>query len=192
MVYLHNEDALRLLHQTEDNGSEVNEDVFNIKDENGIKFYAEEVELDQNGFTSIKSEPEYAVTVPDSADKPVKPSSGGLTDQNVIGHVDQVQTENSIYLYLHDIGKVKILTSKEEKHLGSKLEDLRTLNSIKKLYAQGHGRNSSPVDLIIYLLRHLVFKKPLFDDIHQYLGIKSGESFIINNTGHDAIDRDGR
>jgi len=63
-------------------------------------------------------------------------------------------------MYLHEIGKVSLLTAKDEKVLASKLEEAKYLAKIEVLLSQQHVRYSPTVSTAIYLLRHLLTAWP--------------------------------
>jgi RNA polymerase primary sigma factor len=101
-----------------------------------------------------------------------------LPDSGKAKAAEQTNVDDPVALYLHEIGLVKLLTSKEEKSLGIKLEDARYIDSIIKLYDQQNGTNPSAVNIVIYLLRYLLMAKPLFQYIFNYLGMKPETKFI--------------
>jgi RNA polymerase primary sigma factor len=81
-------------------------------------------------------------------------------------------------MYLHEIGKVSLLTASDEKALASKIEEAKYLEKIEELYFQRHGEYPSPVDTVIYLLRHLLASQPLIPILTKRLKLAATDSFI--------------
>jgi RNA polymerase primary sigma factor len=86
--------------------------------------------------------------------------------------------DDPVRMYLHEIGKVSLLTAKDEKALASKIEEAKYLERIEENYFQGHDTYPSSVRIVIYLLHHLVAAKQLVDTIAKERGIPTTKSFI--------------
>jgi RNA polymerase primary sigma factor len=69
--------------------------------------------------------------------------------------------DDPVLMYLHEIGKVSLLTAKDEKLLASKLEEAKYLAKIEGLRPEQDGRYSPAVTTTIYLLRHLLAARPI-------------------------------
>jgi len=69
--------------------------------------------------------------------------------------------DDPVLMYLHEIGRVSLLTAKDEKVLASKLEEAKYLTKIETLRAEQHIKYSQAVDTTIYLLRHLLATWPV-------------------------------
>src|SRR4030043_1682433 len=97
-----------------------------------------------------------------------------------IEHVEHEAIDDPVRMYLHEIGKVSLLTADDEKALASKIEEANYLENIEELYFQRHGEYPSTVDTVIYLLCHLLASKPLIDILAKRLKLTSADSFIQN------------
>ncbi len=95
-----------------------------------------------------------------------------------IEHVEHEAIDDPVRMYLHEIGKVPLLTAEDEKALASKIEEAKYLEKIEELYFQRHGEYPSAVDIVIYLLRHLLAAQSLIDILSKRLGLNETESFI--------------
>lgn len=95
-----------------------------------------------------------------------------------IEHVEHEAIDDPVRMYLHEIGKVPLLTAEDEKALASKIEEAKYLEKIEELYFQRHGEYPSTVDVVIYLLRHLLAAQPLIDILSKRLKLTETESFI--------------
>ena len=66
---------------------------------------------------------------------------------------EQETTEDPVRLYLHEIGKVRLLTAKDERILAKKVEMAKRLREIKRDYFQEHDESPSAVEILIALLK---------------------------------------
>ena len=86
--------------------------------------------------------------------------------------------DDPILMYLHEIGKVSLLTASDEKVLASKLEEAKYLKKIEGIRFQHYGRYPLAVSTIIYLLRHLLAARPIVDILVKRFKIAAKDSFI--------------
>ena len=93
-------------------------------------------------------------------------------------HVEHEAIDDPVRMYLHEIGKVSLLTANDEKVLASKIEEAKYLEKIEELYLQRHGEYPSTVDIVIYLLRHLLASQSLINILVKKLKLTATNSFI--------------
>jgi len=94
-------------------------------------------------------------------------------------------------MYLHEIGKIPLLTANDEKTLAGKIEEAKYLEKIEGVYFQYYGKYPSTVDTVIYLLRHLLAARPTVGIITKQLKLNAKASFIQRIRDpklHSAID----
>jgi RNA polymerase primary sigma factor len=99
--------------------------------------------------------------------------------------------DDPVHVYLREIGKVQLLTAEDEKILASKLEEVKYLRKIEELYYQEFNSYPTSTDVTIYLIRHLLTSKDLFEQTITFLGIDPHSSFISkisNEKLQDAIN----
>jgi len=99
--------------------------------------------------------------------------------------------DDPIHMYLREIGKVSLLTAKEEQFLASKIEEAKYLKRIESLYLENGERVSPETDAMLYVLRHLIANRHIIDTITQRLGLIHSESFtrtICNAKLRAAVD----
>ncbi len=100
-----------------------------------------------------------------------------------LGSVDVADHEvidDPVHVYLREIGKVQLLTAKDEKILASKLEEVKYLSKIEELHFQKYNIYPATEDIIIYLLRHLLSLQPILDTLAEKLGIAPETIFLKN------------
>jgi RNA polymerase primary sigma factor len=85
--------------------------------------------------------------------------------------------DDPIHLYLREIGKVALLTAKEERSLAGKVEDGRYLTRLEKFYTANPEQYDREVSVILASLRKLVSAYPVVLALYKNLGIQCGSNF---------------
>ena len=89
---------------------------------------------------------------------------------------DHEAIDDPVRMYLHEIGKVSLLTAADEKALASRIEEARYLEKIEELYFQRHDEYPSPVHMIVYLIRHLLAAQPIVRSFAERLQLAATDS----------------
>jgi RNA polymerase primary sigma factor len=167
----------------------INDDTLNSEEALGIGSKVDSTTLAHGTWSSLREdETEEEVVEPDliwkddSADledelaektekeaKPVPSPEVGPLEQPV---------DDPVLMYLHEIGKVSLLTAKDEKVLASKLEEAKYLAKIEDISSRQDGKYSTSVRTTIYLLRHLLAARPVVNIIARRFKITKADSFI--------------
>ena len=136
-----------------------------------------EEDITDQAFTGEDEEPEEDLTVESMSE------TDSALSQREKEQGDQEMIDDPVYAYLRDIGKVRLITAKEEKELAGKLEEARYLKKIEELYFREYSVNPSPESIIIFLLRHLLATQSFIAILVERLGLPPENSFIrtINN-----------
>jgi len=75
------------------------------------------------------------------------------------GHGEPVETQeivdDPVRMYLHEIGRVHLLTAANEKLLAKKIEQGEHLRSIKRSWLKQYGRQPKATDIIVVILQNL-------------------------------------
>jgi RNA polymerase primary sigma factor len=79
--------------------------------------------------------------------------------------------------YLHEIGKEKLLSSREEKVLARKIELARFLKTIKKTYLLENGTTPSAADIALLVREGIVKAAPVIRPLREELGLPDASSF---------------
>jgi RNA polymerase primary sigma factor len=92
--------------------------------------------------------------------------------------------DDPVRMYLHEIGKVPLLTAEDEKALAKKIEKGKRINEIRQDYLQSHGKPPSTTEIILTMLRELEQASPIIKSLQGQLDITPTSSFIetISNT----------
>jgi len=91
---------------------------------------------------------------------------------------DQEVVDDPVRMYLHEIGRVHLLTADEEKDLARKMEEGRRIKEIKQVYLQQHGRDPSATEIIITILQELSQASAIFHLLQEQLQLTPATSFL--------------
>jgi RNA polymerase primary sigma factor len=86
-------------------------------------------------------------------------------------------TDDPVRIYLHEIGRVHLLTAEDEKNLAKRMEENKYLNQIKAEYAQKNNRQPSPSEIIVNILLHLGSAAPLVALLREHLKLSKATGF---------------
>jgi len=99
--------------------------------------------------------------------------------------------EDPVRIYLHEIGKVPLLTANDEKVLAKKMEMDRHIREIKQDHLQRYGRFPSATEIIITMLKKLSQASPIIHLLQEQSDLTPTVSFIetiFNDKLRDCID----
>jgi RNA polymerase primary sigma factor len=122
-----------------------------------------------------------------------KPESApDMEIETPLEHVgDQEVVDDPVRMYLHEIGRVSLLTAAEEKDLARKMEEGRRIRQIKQDYLEENEVEPSATDILLSILHELAQASPVINLLQQHLGLPTEATFlekIYNNKMRDSID----
>jgi len=109
-----------------------------------------------------------------------EPEEKLLTDAELELALEQAQVgvDDPVRMYLHEIGKVGLLTAQKEKNLASRIEKGRYLEYIEREGLPNVGGPPSAVDITNYLLREIVGLTPLGEALVRELKLPETTDFV--------------
>jgi len=105
--------------------------------------------------------------------------------------VGATEVDDPVRMYLHEIGRVHLLTVKDEKVLAKKVESGKRVNTIKQFCFRATGRQPSAVDIMLVVLRDIGYSARIIRLTEKNLGIEPTAGFndaISNERLCAAID----
>jgi len=158
--------------------------------------------------------------IPDVADGPLGPAQENATEEttepgsdwNEVGDADMGKEglsagpaekdipseqmeepevmDDSVRMYLHEIGRIPLLTAEQEVSLARQREEGRWVTGIKQTWLKKYNRFPSATEIILTIVNDLGQSAPLIDLIYQKLDLNSSSIFmgsVTNTTFREAI-----
>jgi RNA polymerase primary sigma factor len=94
-------------------------------------------------------------------------------------------------MYLHEIGRVPLLTGEDEKALAKRMEEGRRISELKQDWLKKNGRLPKASEIVLTVLNELAQEERTIHVIQKELGLRTKSSFIktINNKEYrESID----
>jgi len=132
----------------------------------------EELPTDEK-LNELKSPPELEIEMP----------LGQLEEQEV--------ADDPVRIYLHEIGRVHLLTADNEKVLAKKTEEGKRIKEIKQDYLQRYGKSPSATEIVLTMLKELCQASTIIHLLQEQLDLTPTASFIetvFNAKLRDSID----
>jgi len=96
--------------------------------------------------------------------------------------------EDSLNLYLDEVGQTPLLNAEEERVLGSQIEEGKHLSRLEKDWLAEHGAQPSAIDLLLALAERFSRARLPFETLYQYLELPSRGS-IAEKVSHPDLRR---
>ena len=109
---------------------------------------------------------------------------------------EQDITDDPVRIYLHEIGRVHLLSAENEKVLAKKMEEGEYIKEIKQRYLERHGRTPSPTEIILVILKKLEQVSSIIRLLEEQLGLTLPTGFVesiynakLQNSIENTIDQ---
>ncbi len=90
----------------------------------------------------------------------------------------QEVVDDPVRMYLHEIGRVRLLTANDEKVLAKKLEEGKRIREIRQAGQRETGKPCSAIEVIVTMLKQLGETSSLIRLLQKQLGLISPDSFV--------------
>jgi len=120
---------------------------------------------------------EEEITPPDSFDIAEKAQPEMEIDNSIEVMEEQEVGDDPVRLYLHEIGKVRLLTADNEKTLARKIEEGKRINDIERSFRK-YGKQPTSTEILLVMLHDLGQSTKLLRIIQEELGLPQAESFV--------------
>ena len=100
----------------------------------------------------------------------------------------QEVTDDPVRLYLHEIGKVNLLTAKDERMLAKKIESAKRIKEIKQDYLERYGKSPSATETVVTMLKEVRQAADIIRLLQEQLSLTPAASFIENISEPDFRD----
>jgi len=104
---------------------------------------------------------------------------------------EQEVVDDPVRMYLHEIGRVSLLTAADEKVLARKMEAGKRVSEIKQDWLRRYGKSPSATEIVVTMLRELGGAASIIHLLQAELGLTPTASFInsiSNSKLRDNID----
>ncbi|MFW6105637.1 MAG: RNA polymerase sigma factor RpoD/SigA, partial [Chloroflexota bacterium] len=96
--------------------------------------------------------------------------------------------EESLNLYLAEVGQTPLLNAEETKALGNQIEDGKHLARLEKDWVAEHSARPSAIDLLLVLMERFSKARLLFEALYHYLDLPSNGS-VAEKVSHPDVRR---
>ncbi|MFC1945565.1 RNA polymerase sigma factor RpoD, partial [Chloroflexota bacterium] len=137
--------------------------------------------------TGSMAEPEDGVEGPDnweiSPDADEDEEDSDLEIDAALEELDTAEiTDDPVRIYLHEIGRVHLLTANDEKQLARKMENASKVEALKEAYLEEHNISPSAPDVFLSILAELSSLAPLINELRTEFEIEDiSIGAIMNN-----------
>jgi RNA polymerase primary sigma factor len=146
-------------------------------------------EDDQDVVIDDTAEPLPAWDDPDTMEIQKTDSTTELEPEIPLERLEEQEViDDSVRMYLHEIGRVPLLTADDEKILAKQMEEGRRISEIKQDLLKKSSRIPSSTEIVISILQSLAQQEETIHVIQQELGLKTDPSFIRTITNQEFLD----
>ncbi|RJQ40862.1 MAG: RNA polymerase sigma factor RpoD [Dehalococcoidia bacterium] len=99
-------------------------------------------------------------------------------DTSLEGVAGEEATDDPIRMYLHEIGRVPLLTANDERMLAQKMELGRRISGIKRFLNKRLGRQPTATEILLSVLKRVSKEADFIEVFARHVGLSDGSSFV--------------
>ncbi len=119
----------------------------------------------------------------------IQPAKGLDIDVALEAVDEQEVADDPVRLYLHEIGKVQLLTAKDERVLAEKIEAAKRIKEIKQEHTSKYGKSPTVVEIVLTMIREIGRDVNIIATLREQLNLPPADKFK-ENIG-DPVLKDG-
>ena len=100
----------------------------------------------------------------------------------------QETPDDPVHMYLHEIGKVRLLTAADEKVLAKKMEEGKRVRDIKRNFLQKENTSPSTTKIILTMLEELAQAAPVIHMLQKHLNLIPTDNLKDSLSGVKLLD----
>jgi len=148
--------------------------------------YASSSKVEEEDIVGDEPSPKYLWHEPgdfnvDSIDKPETAADFAL-DVSLEPLEAQEVVDDPVRIYLHEIGRVHLLTANDERTLAKSMTKGKRINEIKRYWLEEYGRLPSATEVMLTVIEELSQLAPIIRLLHEQLDLSPTTSFIKSVT----------
>ena len=149
--------------------------------------------LADSDFTEVEPTSADLEGMPDEMDGPdelwqVEPGELEKAEEEAAAEIGELESsidemeqqevvDDPVRMYLHEIGRVHLLTAGDEKVLAKNIEHGKHINSIKQAWLKKYNVQPSATDIVITILQEITQSVNLIYAIQEQIGLKPSKKF---------------
>ena len=114
---------------------------------------------------------------PDELTGKIKSAEDIELDAAIESAEEQEVADDPVRLYLHEIGKVQLLTAKDERILAQKIEEAKRIREIKRNYIEEYGVTPSATEIVLAMLKEIGQSASIIRLLQKQLDVKTTDKF---------------
>src|SRR3972149_9641980 len=126
---------------------------------------------------SPEEESDEELISPEELDSEFKVSKDLELETSLEPLEEQEVADDPVRLYLHEIGKVHLLTAKDERVLAQKIEAAKHIREIKKAYQEKNEKAPSSAEIMLAMLKEIGRSAKVIPLIQEQLNLPPTEKF---------------
>ncbi len=130
-----------------------------------------------SGDYSSSNDGDEVVLPPNGLSSKLKSSESIELDTTIEPAEEQEVADDPVRLYLHEIGKVQLLTAKDERILAQKIEEAKRIKEIRQNHLEEYGRAPSIAEIALAMLREIGLSANVIRLLQEHLEIPVTDKF---------------